>query len=170
MEKLSSAQLESLKKNSTERLMVKLVKLGEDEETVCQLDREALLEIMAKRIIAGKDKPVAIPPGGAREFPGCDPEVEKARLQIELQKSKQRAEQITQKAVELANQQQELKLRSEENATKAKIAADEHALKVAKEKRAADEVTFQKAESDRRAQQAADELALKIAESKRLAE
>ena len=50
MDRLSSERQESLKKTSTERLRLKVVRAGIDEEKVMEMDREALLGAVAMLI------------------------------------------------------------------------------------------------------------------------
>ena len=59
MDKLSKQQQESVKKMSTERLRLNLLRVGQDEETVLAMDREALLNAWAAHVLAGTDKPQA---------------------------------------------------------------------------------------------------------------
>ena len=48
MESLSTEEIGELKKLSTERLKIKLVKYGMDEESVAAMDRAALIEAAAE--------------------------------------------------------------------------------------------------------------------------
>jgi len=78
MEKLTPAQQQQLKKMSDERLRVKLVTYGYEEEAVLTWEREDLLARYAEVMMAGarpKVGPVV-----------ADPEVEKMRLELERQK------------------------------------------------------------------------------------
>ena len=112
MEKLSKAQQESIKKASTERLRLNLMRADSAEDEVLAMDRETLMTTWAEVVAKG---------GGATRGPvtgGHDPAVEKDRLEfeklkfqqeMELQKQKQQAELALQKQkqeAELALQKQ----------------------------------------------------------------
>ena len=79
MEKLSPAQQQQLKKMSDERLHVKLISAGFDEDVVFGMERAVLMTTYAELVASGKLK---VSPGGV----GYDPEVEKEKLAFEKQK------------------------------------------------------------------------------------
>ena len=54
MDQLDAEQTEQLKKCSTERLRFKLIRVGEDEESVVAMDRPKLLEAEARIMVASK--------------------------------------------------------------------------------------------------------------------
>ena len=83
LDKLQPQQREAVKKLSTLRLTCKLIEAGEDEETITQMDRTALLEAWAGYILAGTDKQVEEVATSMRASVGYDPEVEKRRLDLE---------------------------------------------------------------------------------------
>ncbi len=169
MDKVTALQQEQIKKTSSERLTVKLIKAGVDEETVYKMDRAALMNQWAELVVTGKDQPTAAAAGGVKTLQ-YDPEAEKIRIKVEQEKMAQRAEQITQKAAEIAQRERELNLRAEENALKTKMAAEENALKT---KIAAEENALKtKMAADENALKiklAAEEKSLKISENERLA-
>jgi len=86
MEKLSKAQQEAIKKASTERLRLNLIKADFAEEDVLQMDRETRQTTWAEVVAKG---------GGATRGPttgGYDPAIEKERLEFEKLKFKQELE------------------------------------------------------------------------------
>ena len=81
MDKLEASQREAIKKMSSLRLSMKLLEAGYEESQIQAMDRGQLMTLWAELVVAGKDKPVAT--GGAV---GYDPELEKRRLDFEMQK------------------------------------------------------------------------------------
>ena len=81
MEKLEASQREAIKKTSSLRLSMKLLEAGFEESEVQAMDRSQLMASWAELVVVGKDKPVAT--GGVV---GYDPELEKRRLDFEMQK------------------------------------------------------------------------------------
>ena len=57
MEKLDPTQRTAVSKMSTERLRIKLGKADFDEQLVSEMSREQLLDVWAKCILEGRDKP-----------------------------------------------------------------------------------------------------------------
>jgi hypothetical protein len=51
MEKITTEQRDAIKKASSERLRVKLIMAGSDEESVLQLDRPKLMEAWAELLL-----------------------------------------------------------------------------------------------------------------------
>ena len=86
MDKLTKQQQDAVKRTSTDRLRLNLLRLGYDEDEVCALDREALLAAWAEVVAAGKDKPRtgAAAEGGVSA--GYDVQFERERLAFERQK------------------------------------------------------------------------------------
>jgi len=82
MEKLSPAQQQQLKKMSDERLCVKLISAGFDEDAVFGMERAELIATYAELLASGKLK---VSPGAVGTV-GYDPEVEKEKLAFEKQK------------------------------------------------------------------------------------
>ena len=77
MEKLTAAQQQQVKKMSDERLRIKLIGAGYEEEHVLRLEREALLATYAEHLASGK------PTAGSVEY---DPTVDRKRLAFEREK------------------------------------------------------------------------------------
>ena len=59
MERLTEQQRELIKKMSKERLMLKLIKIGRDEEEIMTMDRQQMLTAWAEAVADGRDQPVA---------------------------------------------------------------------------------------------------------------
>ena len=57
MEKLDSKVQESIKKMSSDRLKIKLVKAGLDEDDVAEMSRELLINSWAEMVATGRDAP-----------------------------------------------------------------------------------------------------------------
>ena len=58
MEKLTAAQPQSVKKMSDERLRLKLVAAGYEEDVVVAMERETMLSTYAKVLASGESDPV----------------------------------------------------------------------------------------------------------------
>jgi len=71
MEKLSAAQQQEIKKMSNERLRVKFMTAGYEEDSVLGYDRDDLVSLYAEVLASGKVKAEALT---------YDPEVERDRL------------------------------------------------------------------------------------------
>jgi hypothetical protein len=80
MESLPYKTQELIKKMSTARVTVKLIKADYDDEAVADITREQLIAVWAELVATGKDKPQVKP-----SF-YTDPEIESQRLQSEMQK------------------------------------------------------------------------------------
>ena len=86
MEKLSKTQQDAIKKASTERLRLNLMRADFAEDEVLQMERETLQTTWAEVVAKG---------GGATRGPvtgGYDPAVEKDRLEFEKMKFQQKME------------------------------------------------------------------------------
>jgi len=57
MERLSKAAQENIRKMSTVRLQLNLLRVGEDEQAVAAMDRQQLLAAWAMLVADGRDKP-----------------------------------------------------------------------------------------------------------------
>ena len=70
MDQFNSDQQEQLKNSSTERLRIKLCRAGEDEDTVCALDRPQLLEAVARKMMIERvlEEEVVVDVQGATEI------------------------------------------------------------------------------------------------------
>ena len=109
MEKLNAAQQQQLKKMSDERLRVKLISAGFDEDVVFGMERAELIATYAELLASGKLK---VSPG-AVGWVAYDPEVEKEKLDFEKQKWE--AEQRKWEAeMEIRKQETEERRRKEE--------------------------------------------------------
>ena len=82
MEKLNAAQQQQLKKMSNDRLRIKLMAQGYEEDIVIGMEREELIATYAELLASGKLK---VSPG-AVVGDAYDPEVERERLAFEKQK------------------------------------------------------------------------------------
>jgi hypothetical protein len=85
MDKLEAAAREAIKKMSTDRLRIKLAKVGVDEEEIAGMSREQLMHAWAERVAEGKEEPLptAIAPIKAL---GYDVDLERQRLEFEMKK------------------------------------------------------------------------------------
>ena len=79
MEKLTAAQQQSVKKMSDERLRLKLVAPGYEEDVVVAMERETMLSTYAEVLASGGVR-------GAPAQVGYDPDVEAQKLAFEKQK------------------------------------------------------------------------------------
>lgn len=77
MEKLSAAQQQQLKKMSNERLRLKLISAGYEEEMVLGMEREEMMITYAELLVGGKLKVSPV---------GYDPDLERERLAFEQKK------------------------------------------------------------------------------------
>ena len=84
MEKLGAAQQQQLKKMSNDRLRIKLMTQGYEEDIVIGMEREELIVTYAKLLASGKLK---VSPGAVGGV-AYDPEVEMERLAFEQRKWK----------------------------------------------------------------------------------
>ena len=79
MDKLSKQQQELIRKNTDERLRLKLIRAGQgDEDAILAMDRDALLNAWAELVHTGRDKPqvaAAGDKGGAQAVAGYDTEL-----------------------------------------------------------------------------------------------
>jgi len=82
MDKLSPAQEQQLKKMSDERLRVKLISTGFDDDVVFGMERAELIATYAELLASGKLK---VSPGAVGGV-AYDPEVERERLVFEQRK------------------------------------------------------------------------------------
>ena len=93
MEGITQAQVESIKKLSTARLIAKLLKVGYTHEQIEGMDRNTMMQTWAECVADGKDKPEVV---AERTFVGYDVDWEREKLQFE--KHKFEAEQISKRA------------------------------------------------------------------------
>ena len=80
MEKLTAAQQQGVKKMSDERLRLKLVAAGYEEDVVVAMERNTMLSSYAEFLASGRVRPGAAPQAG------YDPDVEAQKLAFEKQR------------------------------------------------------------------------------------
>ena len=85
MEKLPSERRAEVKKMSDVKLVAKLQQAGFNPEQLETMDRSALMETWAELILANKDKP---PAAAAIKTGSIDPDVEKQRLLLDIERFK----------------------------------------------------------------------------------
>jgi len=124
MEKLSKTQVEAIRKCSTERLRLNLLKVGEDEETLLAMDRDALLNVWAAMVAAGRDQPTAAAAAG-RGRVDYDPQLERERFDFEKTKYEEA------KAWEMKKYEEELAIKKLEMQQQAEREQQQAALKQA---------------------------------------
>ena len=86
MEKLPSERRAEVKKMSDVKLAAKLQQAGFTPEQLEPMDRSALMEAWAELILANKDKPPAA--AAAIKTGSIDPDVEKQRLLLDIERFK----------------------------------------------------------------------------------
>ena len=77
MDKLTTVQQQQVRKMSNERLRVKLISAGYDEESVLETDRDNLIATYAEVLASGKFNVAPV---------GYDPDLEREKLAFERQK------------------------------------------------------------------------------------
>jgi hypothetical protein len=154
MDKLSKQQQESVKKMSTERLRLNLLRVGQDEETVLAMDREALLNAWAAHVLASTDKPQAAAAAAA----GYDVELERQKLVFEKLRyeegKKAREEELALKRLELQQQAERDKQQAERDkveAEKVKIDAERAKMETEKTKLEAERAKLDAEKAEREA-------------------
>lgn len=154
MEKLTKAQLESVKKLSTDALRLKLMRVGYEEDSVSVLAREDLMDMWVDIVAAGKDKPEgAVAPEGKQSV-GYDVEFERERLAFEKLKYE---EEKHERMRENDRKEQELILKGKELELKAKeLRQEEEKVRVEGDK-ARMEAEFRERETQRQVTRDADE-------------
>jgi predicted kinase len=85
MDKLSAERKGEIKKMSDVRLITKLKQAGLTTEQLETMNREAMLNAWAELIIAGKD---VVPAGAIAKSVGSDPEIERQRLTLDIERFK----------------------------------------------------------------------------------
>ena len=87
MEKLSTEQQDSLKKNSTDRLRIMAAKTGEvADDTLEAMDRNTLLEVVAKAMLVKKESEKVAGVAGARRVSERIDTAKELEMQMELRK------------------------------------------------------------------------------------
>ena len=99
MERLDPKQLESVKKMSQVRLLLKLSQAGYPEEQLEKMERQDLLNLWAECILAGKDVTPPVAAATPTASLGYDVELERQKLQLETRRfeaqEKARVEEIS---------------------------------------------------------------------------
>ena len=99
MERLDPKQLESVKKMSQVRLLLKLSQAGYPEEQLEKMERQDLLNLWAECILAGKDVTPPVAAATPTASLGYDVELEREKLQLETRRfeaqEKARVEEIS---------------------------------------------------------------------------
>ena len=94
MERLTTAQQDSISKMGTARLIVKLSKAGFPEADLDKMDRPALIAAWAECVASGKEVPAPVP---SQTF-GYDADLERQKLAFETRRfeaqQKERADDI----------------------------------------------------------------------------
>ena len=86
MERLDPKQLESVKKMSQVRLLLKLSQAGYPEEQLEKMERQDLLNLWAECILAGKDVTPPVAAATPTASLGYDVELEREKLQLETRR------------------------------------------------------------------------------------
>jgi hypothetical protein len=87
MEKLEPSVRDTIKKMSKERLVMKLLKAGLEEEAIAEMSREQLVNAWAERVATGRDQPKeAFVAAAAGKALGYDVDLERQRLAFEMKK------------------------------------------------------------------------------------
>jgi len=118
MEKLTAAQQQSVKKMSDERLRLKLVEAGYEEDVVVAMERETMLSTYAEFLASG-----GVRPGAAAQV-GYDPDVEAQKLAFEKQKWEAQLRKEEAKREDKLRRE-EARLRREEAEREAKLRREE---------------------------------------------
>ena len=115
MDLLDKDSCAAIKKMSTGRLIGSLIKVGEDEEVVCLMERTQLMDAWAKVVLEGRDKPAKTEAAALAGNPETDLELQKRRLDFEIMKYKEeREERLKREAEERKTRDREMKLKEEE--------------------------------------------------------
>jgi len=155
MEKLPKQQQENIRKMSTDRLRLNLLRVGNEEEAVLAMDRDTLLNAWAELVVAGKEKPQAAAGATARTA-GYDVELEREKLAFEKLRHEQ----------ELAVRKQELQQQAERDKKEAEMKATELQLRAEKDKKDAE---LKERELEQKAARDKADLERQDAEARRLA-
>jgi hypothetical protein len=87
MEKLEPSVRDTIKKMSKERLVMKLLKAGLEEEAIAEMSREQLVNAWAELVATGRDQPKeAFAAAAAGKALGYDVDLERQRLAFEMKK------------------------------------------------------------------------------------
>ena len=127
MEKLTQQQQEAVKKMSTDRLRLKLMTAGYEEQAVLGLERPNLMNTFAELLATGKVTPV-----GAAAAPvlAYDPELEKQKLIFEQKKwETEREDRIKKEKQEMEMKEKQFQLEVKQLAVRELELASENARK-----------------------------------------
>ena len=85
MDKLEPAAREAIKKMNTDKLRMKLAKVGVDEEEIAAMSREQLMHAWAERVAEGREEPLPTATASIKAQ-GYDIDFERQRLEFEMKK------------------------------------------------------------------------------------
>ena len=104
MDQLDKDSQGAIKEMATERLIGSLIKVGEDEEAVYQMNRQQLMEAWARVVLEGRDKQ-----------PQSELELQKKRLEFEILKYNQdRDERLKREEQQLKRDEEDRQMRKHE--------------------------------------------------------
>jgi hypothetical protein len=87
MEKLEPSVRDTIKKMSKERLVMKLIKAGLEEEAIAEISREQLVNAWAELVATGREQPKeALAAAASGKGLGYDVDLERQRLAFEMKK------------------------------------------------------------------------------------
>ena len=157
MENLSEEQRKQVSKLSTQQLVIKLGKLGVDEEVLGTMERKDMLNVWAEAILTGKDKPV-VPAAEAvvRTESRYDVDLETRRLEFEMRRFEE------ERADRLRREEREGRMRVDEREREEQIRMEERE----REERMRKEDQEERALAQRRAEDARRDEVARIAEGK----
>ena len=85
MDKLEPAAREAIKKMNTDKLRMKLAKVGVDEEEIAAMSREQLMHVWTERVAEGREEPLPTATASIKAT-GYDIDFERQRLAFEMKK------------------------------------------------------------------------------------
>ena len=85
MDKLEPAAREAIKKMNTDKLRMKLAKVGVDEDEIAAMSREQLMHAWAERVAEGREEPLPTATASIKAT-GYDIDFERQRLAFEMKK------------------------------------------------------------------------------------
>jgi hypothetical protein len=103
MEKLEPSVPDTIKKMSKERLVVKFLKAGLEEEAIVEMSHEQLVNAWAELVTAGREQPKEALAAAGKAL-GYDVDLERQRLTFEMKKFEReialKEERLSRKAAE----------------------------------------------------------------------
>ena len=85
MDKLEPAAREAINKMNTDKLRMKLAKVGVDEDKIAGMSREQLMHAWAERVAEGREEPLPTATASIKAT-GYDIDFERQRLAFEMKK------------------------------------------------------------------------------------